>query len=589
MHTLKNHKKQFPIRFKLLLILLLTVSVIKAQNIVPNPGFEGHSGLPDSYGDWGNCHFWFNCAGEGSPDYLHTGGSSVAQLPNSGLALVTPYEGEAIMGISTYRGDYLHREYITATLTSPMIIGQTYVVSFRMTNGFSGWYSGAGTNHVGVYFSTSFLVQVGTDPIDVTPQLEIPGVVWTEEWTYYEFLFTPETSFSHITFGNFYGDDETDVTVFKPAAINATRSEYLFDDIYVGLMVTPPVIFIDTTLCSGNTYTLPDGSITSTAITDTTVLLTAGGVDSTIITHVEFLNEITVAQSAHICADEQYILPDGNTVNSAGIYTTVLPAASGCDSIITTTLTQTTTPDITLLIPEFICLDAGNIQLEAYPEGGVFSGPGVIADQFDPLLAGGAGSYTITYTYVMNECSFIQQTNIQVEQNYADAGADQTIQFGSRVNLHAVCGGDIIWSPAALLNCADCADPEALLNQNTTFVLTSVNNYGCIAIDSVTIIVIHENPDDFFVPNTFTPNNDGLNDYFSPLGLAIETIVHFEVFNRWGECIYRAENIAPGNNSGWDGTYHGAPVQEGVYIYTVEVKYVTGIIAVKSGNVTVLK
>jgi len=189
----------------------------------------------------------------------------------------------------------------------------------------------------------------------------------------------------------------------------------------------------------------------------------------------------------------------------------------------------------------------------------------------------------------VNECSFIQQTNIQVEQNYADAGTDQTIQFGSRVNLHAVCGGDINWSPAALLNCADCAEPEALLNQNTTFVLTSVNNYGCIAIDSVTITVIHENPDDFFVPNTFTPNNDGLNDYFSPLGLAIETIVHFEVFNRWGECIYRAENIAPGNKSGWDGTYYGAAVQEGVYIYTVEVKYVTGIIAVKSGNVTVLK
>ncbi len=106
----------------------------------------------------------------------------------------------------------------------------------------------------------------------------------------------------------------------------------------------------------------------------------------------------------------------------------------------------------------------------------------------------------------------------------------------------------------------------------------------------MTITVLHEGPDSVFVPNTFTPNGDGINDYFLPLGLAINKIVHFQVYNRWGELMYDEENIAPNSaNQGWDGKFNGAEVQEGVYIYTAEIEYLSGVITQLKGNITLLK
>jgi gliding motility-associated-like protein len=68
-----------------------------------------------------------------------------------------------------------------------------------------------------------------------------------------------------------------------------------------------------------------------------------------------------------------------------------------------------------------------------------------------------------------------------------------------------------------------------------------------------------------FLPNAFSPNGDGINDIFQPnmRGFAESD---FRIYNRWGELIYQSRD-----NTGWDGTYRGQPVQEGVYMYTLSV------------------
>jgi gliding motility-associated-like protein len=67
-------------------------------------------------------------------------------------------------------------------------------------------------------------------------------------------------------------------------------------------------------------------------------------------------------------------------------------------------------------------------------------------------------------------------------------------------------------------------------------------------------------PDNYYIPNAFTPNGDGVNDYFFLYGQSGVTVHSFKVFDRWGEKVY--DGLFP-----WDGTYKGQLCQPGVYVY----------------------
>jgi gliding motility-associated-like protein len=67
------------------------------------------------------------------------------------------------------------------------------------------------------------------------------------------------------------------------------------------------------------------------------------------------------------------------------------------------------------------------------------------------------------------------------------------------------------------------------------------------------------------LPNAFSPNGDGRNDYWSPqkpVDCNIETYI-LRIYNRWGQCVFFSENI----NHQWDGTFEGKPAPQGIYIY----------------------
>ena len=86
-------------------------------------------------------------------------------------------------------------------------------------------------------------------------------------------------------------------------------------------------------------------------------------------------------------------------------------------------------------------------------------------------------------------------------------------------------------------------------------------------VDS-TIKYVYVKPDyTFYVPNTFTPNNDGINPVFMAYGVNIQAF-EMDIFTRWGELIYKTTDM----NSGWDGKYKGGPSPEGVYTYKIYFK-----------------
>ncbi len=86
-----------------------------------------------------------------------------------------------------------------------------------------------------------------------------------------------------------------------------------------------------------------------------------------------------------------------------------------------------------------------------------------------------------------------------------------------------------------------------------------------------------------YIPNSFTPNGDGLNDTFGISGQAINTF-SMQIFNRWGEKVFETKNAS----QTWDGTFNGQKVQQGVYVYKITAANNTGRKSAKEGTVTVV-
>lgn len=86
-----------------------------------------------------------------------------------------------------------------------------------------------------------------------------------------------------------------------------------------------------------------------------------------------------------------------------------------------------------------------------------------------------------------------------------------------------------------------------------------------------------------YIPNTFTPNGDGLNDTFGVAGEAIKDF-KMQIFNRWGQLIYESSNA----NERWDGTYGGQKVPMGTYVYKVTASSPNGQRQNKEGNLNVI-
>ncbi len=101
-----------------------------------------------------------------------------------------------------------------------------------------------------------------------------------------------------------------------------------------------------------------------------------------------------------------------------------------------------------------------------------------------------------------------------------------------------------------------------------TVQLIALSQYGC----SDTAYAIIEVQEDliFYVPNTFTPDNDNYNETFQPVFTSGFDPYDFNllIFNRWGEILFESNNA----NVGWDGTYGGKIVKDGTYIWKIEFK-----------------
>ncbi|RFS24619.1 PKD domain-containing protein [Chitinophaga silvatica] len=172
------------------------------------------------------------------------------------------------------------------------------------------------------------------------------------------------------------------------------------------------------------------------------------------------------------------------------------------------------------------------------------------------------------------------------------AGKDQTVMVGSIVSLRASGSPDVIkytWSPTEYLDNPNTPYAIAAVRKPMTYSVTGTNQYGCKKSDVVNIDLVC-NSDVMYIPNTFSPNGDGVNDIFYVRGKGINFIKSFRIFNRLGQEVFHREKINIDDiNAGWNGNYNGKPMPADVYIYFVEAYCDTNEFFQLKGNVTLLR
>lgn len=160
----------------------------------------------------------------------------------------------------------------------------------------------------------------------------------------------------------------------------------------------------------------------------------------------------------------------------------------------------------------------------------------------------------------------------------------QTICPGGSTTLNATGADDYSWSPSTGLNNATIASPIASPSVTTTYTVTGTGCKGK-GIDSVLVTIRSCDSVYVYIPNVFTPNNDGTNDLFVVTAEGINNY-HIEIFNRWGEKLFESNNT----NIAWNGrNFSGIMQSDGIYYYIITGTYPDGNSLKKDGFLQLLK
>ncbi len=453
----------------------------------------------------------------------------------------------------------------------------------------------------------------------------------------------------------------------------------------------------------------------------------------------DFYDNTTLAQSGVNATYTSSTLVAGNSI-------TVVATQNGCSDTSSAIVTQITpAPVADAGVDASACVDDAAVALSGAPVGGVWSGSVVTSGgSFEPVLAG-AGTFNLVYTVTdaITNCNDADTMVFTVNAlPNADAGTDVNICETESTQLTATGGASYVWAPATDLDNANIATPVASPTANTTYLVTVTDVNGCIAIDSVQVVVSTQPIADFtastacagdptvftnnstnatsyswlfgagqtdttsnpsfvygtggdydvnliasngscadtitttvsvfnkptaaftvtpregeagedslafvadtagvltwlwdigtgesfiqpsfnyqyqdtglyaiglivtnangcadtlllpdyvriveparlFIPNAFTPNNDGRNDLLYIFGSGLDNIV-FQIFNRWGEKVFETRD----QSIGWDGTFNGTLVDPGVYVYKLTFNFPDLRLQNREGSITVIR
>lgn len=279
----------------------------------------------------------------------------------------------------------------------------------------------------------------------------------------------------------------------------------------------------------------------------------------------------------------------------AGYYTIQVTDNHGCTSNAQITISQPEALRLSQTTENQLCDNNCNGKIVTRMQGGVMPyryrwSSGETSSEITNLCSGeydltitDANGCTLSNSYQIENLGFVPELDATISSNI--------IYRGESVRLVAVTSSNGIfdWDNEKILDNPSIYNPIARPTENTLFTVEFHDVNNCIAIDTVSVIVKEVICGDpyIFVPNAFTPNGDGNNDFFKPFyPSAIVTEIYFAVYDRWGSIVYETDNIRA---DGWNGTFKGQKLAPDVYVFWLKTKCINGEEYEHRGNVTLIR
>lgn len=215
----------------------------------------------------------------------------------------------------------------------------------------------------------------------------------------------------------------------------------------------------------------------------------------------------------------------------------------------------------------------------------------------DTLFYSGTTSGTVTYAIIgsKNGCNS-QPVYVTVTVNPAPStsstitvtASDVVVEEGNSTNLNVtmspyISGVLYSWTPPSTVNCTDCPSPVATPTGDTWYTVKLTTPQGCNMTDSI-FIKYKIKCGEIYIPNVFSPNQDGFNDIFKVHSRCMNG-VQLTIYDRWGAKIFYTDDVT----HWWDGTRDGSPMNTGVYVYRAVVTLIDGTKEELKGNVSLVR
>ncbi|MBQ1605179.1 MAG: gliding motility-associated C-terminal domain-containing protein, partial [Bacteroidales bacterium] len=349
------------------------------------------------------------------------------------------------------------------------------------------------------------------------------------------------------------------------------------------------ITVIDAENCVSHQFAnITEPSVLITTISETNPIMCHGGLST--------INSITYGGTPSYA----FLWSTGETMNTqisvpAGSYSIYVTDSHGCTAEAQITITQ---PDTLILrhnLSNQLCNNNCNGRIEAFVNGGVqpyryrwsnsetTSAIENLCHGDYSLTINDANGCSLTENYEIHNIGYVPELDAQI--------SSPVIYRGEQVRLVAVTSssGTFLWDNGRILSNDKIYNPIATPSENTLFTVEFHDGNNCIAIDTVSVIVKEVICSDpyIFVPNAFTPNGDGQNDFFKPFyPETLVTEVYFAVYDRWGSIVYETDNIRA---DGWNGTYKGKQLAPDVYVFWLKAKCINGEEYEHRGNVTLIR
>ena len=214
------------------------------------------------------------------------------------------------------------------------------------------------------------------------------------------------------------------------------------------------------------------------------------------------------------------------------------------------------------VIPDTVCVH-NSIKLNTQEDLSIFKSFEWSSTNLTPLKT---TNYSITVKDKEN-CIGNNTAQMIVIQEPDDSPFQDTIIIGDSITLPVDnnFGASIFkWNPEKGLSCLDCSNPGTRPLADTVYTLNITDVKGCFNKTKVFTIIVK--PETHIkLPTTFTPNGDNNNDIVYVKGWGIKELISFEIYNRWGELLYKGTDI----NEGWNGYYKDELQNNDVYAYKV--------------------